>query len=193
MTAEKYEKMLRMTDRQLVELCRSGRTEAADILLERYKPLVRKLSRARFIEGGDGDDLLQEGMIGLYRAVCDFDSSENTSFSTFAALCINRQMIRAMESARRKKHQMLNQAENLDAEGMNEPKTLPENDPERLVISQEDYDEKLRLLQDKLSPFEGKVLRLYLDGWEYREIAGILGKHPKSVDNAIQRIRQKAK
>lgn len=181
-----------LPDEQLIEMARGGDSTAVGILLERYKPLVLRLSRARFIAGGDRDDLLQEGMIGLYKAVCSYDPSREAGFPSFAALCIDRQMLRAIEASQRVKNQPLNTSvglENLTEEGAEweAPDT-----PEQIVIEKTAYDERLRNLMNRLGPVEKQVLSGYLAGLDYREIAEQIGRTPKAVDNAVQRIRRKA-
>lgn len=182
------------SDEELIRAYRAGGRDAADQLLTRYKPLVLKLSRARFIVGGDRDDLIQEGMIGLYKAVRDYDSekAQSASFSTFAALCIDRQMLRAIEASQREKNRPLNTSLLLADEEWEHVIRQMADSPETIVIDQEMNDEKFRALWDLLSPMEKKVLSLYVSGMDYREIAGALGKPPKSIDNAIQRIRKKS-
>lgn len=181
-----------MKDGELIRMAREGDESAVEALLTRYKPLVLKLSRARFIAGGDREDLLQEGMIGLYQAIMSYDPEREAGFPAFAALLIDRQMMRAIEVSQRVKNQPLNTSvdlESLDGEEM-EPATR--DTPENIVLSKTAYDETLRAIMSRLGPLEKKVLMLYLEGLGYREIAGRLGKTPKAVDNAVQRIRKKA-
>lgn len=181
-------------DEELILAYRAGEADAADALLSRYKPLVLKLSRARFIVGGDHDDLIQEGMIGLYKAMRDYDAekAQSASFSTFAALCIDRQMLNAIEASQREKNRPLNTSLLLSDEEWDHVIRRMAESPETIVIDQEVNDEKLRKLWEMLSPMERKVLGLYVAGLEYREIAEALGKSPKSIDNALQRIRKKS-
>jgi RNA polymerase sporulation-specific sigma factor len=180
------------TDEDLVRDYRSGRVQAVDCLMERYKSFVRALARARFLIGGDQEDLIQEGMIGLYKAVQNFDETKNASFRTFAALCINRQIAKAIEEAQRKKHIPLNDRVPLTDEEWNERFQSEGISPEAIVIGRESTDETLKKIKQLLSPMETQVLDLYLSGLDYREIAAHLGREPKSVDNAIQRIRKKS-
>lgn len=182
-----------MSDKELIGLYRCGREEAADILLERYKPLVLRLSRARFIAGGERDDLIQEGMIGLYKALRDYDPDKTTaaSFATFAALCVDRQMLNAIDASQREKNRPLNNSVMLtDEEWENALRQIAES-PEKIVIDHEVIDERFKHLREILSPMERKVLELFLRGMDYREIAETMGKTPKSIDNALQRIRKK--
>ncbi len=185
--------MSRYSDDELISASREGKNEAVDQLLERYKPLVLKLSRARFIAGGERDDLIQEGMIGLYKAVRDYDPDRTASFATFAALCIDRQMLNAIDASRREKNLPLNNSVGLTDEELEQAVRQITESPEKIVIEQEMTDEKIAWLRENLSPLEKKVLGLYISGLDYREIAAVLGKPPKSVDNALQRIRRKSR
>ena len=171
-----------------------------DFLLEKYKNLVRKKANALFLLGGDTDDLIQEGMIGLFKAVRDYDPAGGSSFYSFAGLCITRQMYKAVEAAARKKHSPLNTYISLS--GNEEPdgdvvqleSTLQiEGNPENILVHQEQMEQLLGQMEDALSPMERQVLNLYLAGNNYRQIAGILDRPEKSIDNALQRIRQKIK
>ena len=183
-----------LSDEQLVVLYRSGDGEAGDALLEKYKPFVRHLTRARYLAGGDRDDLIQEGMIGLYKAIRDFEPDRDAKFITFAGLCINRQMIKAIESSTRMKNQPLNESVELTEEeiGGSSAPAYPLN-PESILIEQERTDERMEKIFINLSPMEREVLQLFLDGMGYREIAQSLDRTPKQIDNAIQRIRKKAR
>lgn len=178
-----------MNDEELVRLFQNGDEEAGDRLLEKYKPLVLRFSRARFIPGGDRDDLIQEGMIGLYKAMRDFREGRGASFSTFAALCVDRQILRAIEASGREKNRALNDA--VGFTGDEEEGRGFDVSPEQILIEREEEEERLRQLRSRLSPLESQVLDLFLDGMDYKEIAAKLGKSPKSVDNALQRIRKK--
>lgn len=179
----------------LVARAQAGDQEAMDELLTSYKGLVLRLSRARFLVGGDKDDLIQEGMIGLYKAIRDYDPEAGVRFSSFAVLCIDRQMLHAIEASRREKNRILNDSISLTGEEWESAAHTPdpEGDPEAIVLGQSDLSERLKELRIKLSPLEERVLDLCLAGEGYREIAEILGKEPKSIDNAIQRIRKKSK
>ena len=191
------------TDEELVELLRQGDTEVMDYLLEKYKFIVRQKARVLYLAGGEADDLIQEGMIGLIKAVRDFDVTQKTSFSSFAELCVSRQMYSAIEASNRKKHLPLNSYVSLyeDSEEVGEGRSLPlidtiesskENDPEVLYFGKEYTEAFAEQLKELLSPLENHVLYLHLMGTDYRTIAELLGKSPKSVDNALQRIKTKA-
>lgn len=190
-----------LKDEELIKLYRDGNEDAIDIIFERYKYLVRKKAKAMYIAGGDNDDLIQEGMIGLYKAVRDYNEDRQASFATFAGMCINRHMMSAVTASNRKKNIPLNSYVSFDApaDGNEQSGTRlvevlkPDNEqnPEYMFIDRE----HTRLLEDKivsaLSVYEKKVLDMYLEGKDYIEIAKELNKQPKSVDNAIQRIRIK--
>ena len=168
----------------------------ADYLMEKYKGLVRKKARAMFLIGGDTDDLIQEGMIGLFKAIRDYQEEREASFYHFAELCINRQLYSALEASNRKKHQPLNsyislsEQEHPDAVAA-ELLVDKESGPEQTVIEQEVWEEYKKRLAQKLSRMENQVLQYYLEGNHYIQIAEMMGKSPKSIDNALQRIRQK--
>lgn len=186
-----------VTDEQLIEQLRGGQTKVMDYLMEKYKNLVRKRANALYLIGGETEDLIQEGMIGLFKAVQDYRSDKEVSFYHFAELCVNRQMYTAVEASQRKKHTPLNTYVSLDAgqekesaylESGNHPQTL---NPETLFISQETVRLLLKQANERLSPMERQVLALYLEGMNYHQIAEHMGKTPKAVDNALQRIRGK--
>ena len=190
-----------LRDEELIKLYRDGNEDAIDIIFERYKYLVRKKAKAMYIAGGDNDDLIQEGMIGLYKAVRDYNEDRQASFATFAGMCINRHMMSAVTASNRKKNIPLNSYVSFDAPADGDEQSgtrlvevlKPDNEqnPEYMFIDRE----HTRLLEDKivsaLSVYEKKVLDMYLEGKDYIEIAKELNKQPKSVDNAIQRIRIK--
>lgn len=190
-----------LKDEELIKLYRDGNEDAIDIIFERYKYLVRKKAKAMYIAGGDNDDLIQEGMIGLYKAVRDYNEDRQASFATFAGMCINRHMMSAVTASNRKKNIPLNSYVSFDAPADGDEQSgtrlvevlKPDNEqnPEYMFIDRE----HTRLLEDKivsaLSVYEKKVLDMYLEGKDYIEIAKDLNKQPKSVDNAIQRIRIK--
>ena len=189
------QKINELTDEELSLLSKSGNSEAEDILMERYKGYVRKLSHARYLVGGDSDDLIQEGMIGLMKAVRDYDPEKGASFKTFATLCIMRQQTTAIDSAVRKKNEPLNHSISISSEEWESAVRMmrEQQSPEEILVSNESSMELLGHLKDILSPFENEVLELYLQEKGYREIAEELGKTPKIIDNAIQRIRIKVK
>ena len=193
----------RMTDEQLLCDYKNGNQEIMDYLMVKYKSMVRKKARAMYLLGGENEDLIQEGMIGLIKAVRDFDVTQKTSFSSFAELCVSRQMYSAIEASNRKKHLPLNSYISLyeDSEQEGEERSLPlidtiesskENDPEVLYFGKEYTEAFAEQLKELLSPLENHVLYLHLMGTDYRTIAELLGKSPKSVDNALQRIKTKA-
>ena len=193
----------RMTDEQLLCDYKNGNQEIMDYLMVKYKSMVRKKARAMYLLGGENEDLIQEGMIGLIKAVRDFDVTQKTSFSSFAELCVSRQMYSAIEASNRKKHLPLNSYVSLyeDSEQVGEGRTLPlidtiesskENDPEVLYFGKEYTEAFAEQLKELLSTLENHVLYLHLMGTDYRTIAELLGKSPKSVDNALQRIKTKA-
>lgn len=193
----------RMTDEQLLCDYKNGNQEIMDYLMVKYKFMVRKKARAMYLLGGENEDLIQEGMIGLIKAVRDFDVTQKTSFSSFAELCVSRQMYSAIEASNRKKHLPLNSYISLyeDSEQEGEGRSLPlidtiesskENDPEVLYFGKEYTEAFAEQLKELLSPLENHVLYLHLVGTDYRTIAELLGKSPKSVDNALQRIKTKA-
>ena len=190
----------RMTDEQLLCDYKNGNQEIMDYLMVKYKSMVRKKARAMYLLGGENEDLIQEGMIGLIKAVRDFDVTQKTSFSE---LCVSRQMYSAIEASNRKKHLPLNSYVSLyeDSEQVGEGRSLPlidtiesskENDPEVLYFGKEYTEAFAEQLKELLSPLENHVLYLHLMGTDYRTIAELLGKSPKSVDNALQRIKTKA-
>ena len=196
----KYE---RMTDEQLIRELRAGNRDIMDYVMVKYKSMVKKKARAMYLIGGDNDDLIQEGMIGLIKAVRDYDTSQGTSFSSFAELCVSRQMYSAIEMSKRKKHLPLNSYISLYEESGNEGdgrktplidtiEPQQDNDPEVLYFNREYTEAFVEQLKESLSPLESHVLYLHMMGTDYRTIAELLGKSPKSIDNALQRIRGKA-
>ena len=187
------------TDEELIERLRGGEAEITDYILEKYKPLVRKKTNAMYLIGGETEDLIQEGMIGLFKAIRDFSFEKGTSFFTFAELCISRQLYSALEASNRKKHMPLNTyisfSNQEDEDGVNLEQMVTEQtiSPEQMLIEQERKKEFFEKLEEKLSSMEKKVLYLYLEGSSYTQIAILLEKTPKSIDNTLQRIRGKIK
>ena len=184
------------SDEELIEKLRQGENDITDYILEKYKPLVRKKTNAMYLIGGETEDLIQEGMIGLFKAIRNYRPDKDASFYHFAELCINRQLYSALEASNRKKHQPLNSYISLsdqDNQGAVAAELLvdQERGPEQMVIEQELWEEYKKRLEQNLSKMENKVLQYYLDGNHYIQIAEIMGKSPKSIDNALQRIRQK--
>ena len=193
----------RLTDEQLIERLGAGEREIMDHLMVKYKSMVRKKARAMYLLGGENEDLIQEGMIGLIKAVRDFDPSQGTSFSSFAEMCVSRQMYSAIEASKRKKHLPLNTYISIyeESEVEKDGRTMPlidtiepeqETDPEALYFGKEYTEAFVEQLKGNLSALENHVLYLHLMGTDYRKIAELLDKSPKSIDNALQRIKSKA-
>ena len=186
----------KLSDEELVKLFRAGDDDVDEYLMAKYKPVVLKRARALYLEGGDRDDLLQEGMLGLYKALKEYDPARGeASFLTFATTCIRNQMYKAIAAANRKKNAFLNEAVSFsDLEG--QEAELPSgkaDNPEDLVIQQEAEELLYRKIKEVLSPMENEVLGLYLDGQSHKEIGLALGKNEKAVENALQRIRKKVR
>ena len=189
----------KMTDEQLIELLREGKTEITDYLMEKYKDMVRKQARAMYLWGGENDDLIQEGMIGLFKAVQDYDPKEGASFSSFAGLCVSRQMYTAIKASQRKKHAPLNSYVSLDEEPDNDGQipltevlqSLTNGNPEDMVIDQENVEAFQKKIEKCLSKMEKEVLALTLQGLDYHQVAQIMDKSPKSIDTALRRIKGK--
>ncbi len=187
-------------DEELVELSGAGDKEATECLLVRYKNLVLSKARMYFLVGADEKDIIQEGMIGLFKAIRDFDINKQTSFKGFAELCIKRQIITAVKTATRQKHMPLNTYISLsnpmydgDSEGFLEEilSGARDDDPEKLFISKENAEFLSVKMEEVLSVLEKKVLALYLEGKSYQEISVIISKPQKSIDNALQRVKKK--
>lgn len=186
------EKFDNVSDEELIMRFRAEETSIEDYLMEKYKGLVRQKARAMFLIGGDTDDLIQEGMIGLFKAVRDYQPGREAIFATFAGVCIDRQLYSAIQSSNRQKHIPLNSYVSLNQEEEGSPIwELSVENPESIVIDQENARDLQQKFMGFLSPMERKVLDLYLRGEGYVEIARILNKSPKSIDNALQRIRSK--
>ena len=180
------------SDEELIRRLHAGEEGISDYLMEKYKEFVRRKARAMYLMGGETDDLIQEGMIGLFKAVKDYRPEKETSFRTFAGLCIDRQMYNAIQSYNRKKHMPLNSYISLSSE--EEAGSLESQwseNPEAVIIDRERTSALEKKIRDTLSPMENKVLTYYLQGCEYVKIAELMGKSPKSIDNALQRIRGK--
>jgi RNA polymerase sporulation-specific sigma factor len=190
-----------LSDDELVARFQGGDNDSLDVLLQRYRRFTRAKARGYFLIGADSDDIEQEGMIGLFKAVRDFRPDRQASFRAFAELCITRQIITAIKTATRQKHQPLNSYLSLSGsrpgeefgagtvEEVLEAKGLI--DPIEFIISMEDLRSMRRMMTEMLSKLEVEVLRLYVEGKSYQEIAGVLGRHVKSIDNALQRIKRK--
>ena len=178
-------------DEALCALAASGDRRAEEVLIGRYTRMVRALSRPLFLMGGDSEDLIQEGMLGLWKAVRDYVPHRGASFRTFAQTCVKNSMISAIKTAAGKHHIPLNDSVPFETLLFDRNDQLAVSDPETLYIDREIYREQLDQFYSKLSGFEAKVLDLYLNGLSYLEISDQVNRSPKSVDNAVQRIRRK--
>lgn len=183
----------RFTDEELIERLRSGEQELEDYLMEKYKGMVLKKAHAMFIVGGEREDLIQEGMIGLFRALRDYQPGKSATFATFANLCVERQLYKAIEMSGRLKNKPLNSYISLSEEEspILDSLVFEQQDPEAIVIDRENVNVIQEKIRQHLSPFETQVLDSYLEGMAYTQIAEDMGKSPKSIDNALQRIRGK--
>ncbi|HEY6397624.1 MAG TPA: RNA polymerase sporulation sigma factor SigH [Solirubrobacteraceae bacterium] len=189
-------------DRYLIALAKHGHADAYDRIVRRYYGFVRLKASSYFLAGGDADDLIQEGLVGLYKAVRDYRSDRESSFRNFAELCITRQIITAVKTATRNKHSPLNQYISFSSSAPggasdNEPtveETLPGSavhDPVNQVISSEELRALVACISTALSELESRVLALYLDGHSYEEVGRRIGCDCKTVDNALQRVKRK--
>ncbi len=189
-------------DEALVDAVLAGDSEAMEFLMNKYKNLVRSRARTLFLVGADKEDLIQEGMIGLYKAIRDFKAERGVSFQSFAELCINRQMYSAIKGSNTKKNQPLNNYISIDSMEGSEGQESPveqllgidfekNQNPEKIVIDKESADVLEYTLVGHLSDLEKKVLEFYMKDYNYNRIAMALGKEPKAVDNALQRIKKK--
>jgi RNA polymerase sporulation-specific sigma factor len=189
-----------LEDEVILEYVREGDQEALTFLIQKYRNFVKAKSRSYFLIGADREDIIQEGMIGLYKAIRDYKEDKLSSFKAFAELCITRQIITAIKTATRQKHIPLNSYVSLDKpiydeesdrtllDVLTETKNM---DPEELVINQEENVDIELKMSELLSDLERKVLSLYLDGRSYQEISEELNRHVKSIDNALQRVKRK--
>ena len=189
-----------MTDEEIVLLCHGGDTAAEEFLLNKYKNFVRSKARSYFLIGADHEDIVQEGMIGLYKSIRDYKQEKLSSFRAFAELCITRQIITAIKTATRQKHIPLNSYVSLNKPLYDEEsdRTLLDiimegnsGNPEDMIINQENLGSIHQKINEVLSGLEQEVLSAYLDGKSYQEIAESLGRHVKSIDNALQRVKRK--
>ena len=186
-----------LSDEELCVLAASGKREAEETLVTRYHWLVRTCARPYFLAGGDSEDLTQEGMVGLLKAVREYDAAKEASFRTFAEVCIRNRLYSVLRAAARDKHTALNQSVPLDTPFFDGnsytsgTSNLAQRNPEDYLIDREYTAALLSGVRKQLSEFEAKILGYYLDGLSCREIAETVGKPPKSVDNAVQRIRRK--
>ena len=189
-----------MTDEEIARLAQAGDEEASAFLLRKYKNFVRSKAHSYFLVGADHEDIVQEGMIGLFKAIRDFRPEKLASFHAFAEICVTRQIITAIKTATRQKHIPLNSYISLNKPIYEEEsdRTLMDiitetqvADPEEMLIGRESYSNIESRIQESLSPFECRVMEAYMDGKSYQEIAEALGRHVKSIDNALQRIKRK--
>ena len=182
-----------LSDEQLIELLRKGESGPEEYLVKKYKGMVLKKAHAMFLIGGEQEDLIQEGMIGLFKAVRDYRFDKNASFATFAALCVERQMYKAIEISGRQKHKPLNSYISLSEEDgpLRDTEDASQQNPETIIIGEENAQQMLEDIKQALSPMENQVLDYYLEGADYLQIAEKMKKSPKSIDNALQRIRGK--
>lgn len=188
--------LIKSTDEELVVLCQQGNDEAIDTLLLRYKKFVNKLTRGYFLIGAQTEDLVQEGLIGLFKAFRDYKTDKNIQFRSFARLCINRQIITAIKQSQRFKHRPLNNYLSLTYQENDENALIDiiESEglsPENMVISKEEVDGLNSRIKKELSRFEKNVLAKFLEGMSYSEISESLNSNNKSIDNALQRIKKK--
>ena len=192
-----------MSENDIINLAQKRENAAMEYLLEKYKPLVRQKTRKLFLIDGDKDDLIQEGMIGLFKAVRDYQVGKDAAFRTFADLCISRQLYSAIKKSNRLKNQPLNSYVSIysdefsDADELAGDRTVISSgsdniaNPEAIMIDRENAIDMQNKMFDKLSKMEREVLKRYLEGMTYQEIAADMDKSPKSIDNALQRIKGK--
>lgn len=192
-----------ISDEELIVRLRDGEENITDFLMDKYKNLVRSKAKSMYILGADREDLIQEGMIGLFKALRDYDSGRDASFLTFADLCVSRQMYTAVQASRRKKHTPLNSYISLysgvamggdngeETELVNVLSSLSEKSPEEAWIDKENMALLEKTIDKELSSFEKQVLDLYVTGMGYVQIARVLGRDEKSTDNALQRLKGK--
>lgn len=193
----------KMSENDIINLAQNKEDSAMEYILEKYKPLVRQKTRKLFLIDGDKDDLIQEGMIGLFKAVRDYQAGKDAAFRTFADLCISRQLYSAIKKSNRLKNQPLNSYISIYSDEFNDADELAGDrtvissgsdniaNPEAIVIDRESAVDMQNQMFDKLSKMEREVLKRYLDGMTYQEIAADMEKSPKSIDNALQRIKGK--
>lgn len=202
-SSETVKKYQNETDEMLIERLRDGERDITDYIMNKYKNLVRSKAKSMYILGADNEDLIQEGMIGLFKAIRDYDAGRDASFFTFADLCISRQMYTAVQASNRKKHKPLNSYISLYATSHEEENGREseefinflgldtQKDPEQLLIDKENVLSLEKKIEEELSAFEKQVLDLYLTGMTYTQIARVLGRDEKSTDNALQRMKAK--
>lgn len=195
-----------ISDEELILRLRDGESNITDFIMDKYKNLVRSKAKTMYILGADTEDLIQEGMIGLFKAIRDYDCGRDASFYTFADLCVSRQMYTAVQASRREKHVPLNtyislysvnsaaeREEGEDVQLINALASGSGTNPEELLIDKENVENIERIIEKELSSFEKEVLDLYVVGMSYSQIAKVLGRDEKSTDNALQRIKTKLK
>lgn len=187
------ESLASFTDEKLAALAQGGDDRAFDYLLDKYRVLVRKKSSSYYIIGADRDDIIQEGMIGLFKAIRDYRPEKESSFYHFAELCISRQMYTAIEASNRKKHAPLNSYVSLSEPESGGIGELLETSPEQMMIDRENVAQIKERIEKSLSDMEKEVLAYYMQGMNYVQIAEIMERSPKSIDNALQRIKNKLK
>ena len=203
-TNNRYGDYDKITDEELIDRLRGGEEPVMDYICDKYKNLVRSKAKSMYILGGDNEDLIQEGMIGLFKAVRDYDSGRDASFFTFADLCVSRQLYTAVQASRRKKHQPLNTYVSLYCEPAGEREGRDtqlleifggrtQQSPEELFLDKERVAYLEAAIDRELSGFEKQVLDLYMTGMSYSQIAKVLGRDEKSTDNALQRVKSKAR
>jgi len=198
-----YSDYEQISDEELIDRLRNGEEQITDYICDKYKNLVRSKAKSMFILGGDNEDLIQEGMIGLFKAVRDYDSGRDASFYTFADLCISRQMYTAVQASKRQKHIPLNsyvsfygsanesdREDNSLLEALEDPAKM---NPEEMFLDKERVAYLQQMIEQELSTFEKQVLDLYMTGMSYVQIAKVLGRDEKSTDNALQRLKSKIK
>ncbi len=200
MHTDNYEKFAALSDEELVIMSKQGNEAATDYIIGKYKNFVKSKARTYFLIGADKEDIIQEGMIGLYKAIRDYNSDRLASFKGFAELCITRQIITAIKTATRQKHIPLNSYISLNKSAYDDESErmlidlIAESEnfnPEEIMISKEHFDNILKKMSDVLSKYEWQVMNLFLGGKSYVEIAKKLNKSEKSIDNALQRIKKK--
>lgn len=191
------------TDEELILRLREGEPGITEYILDKYKNLVRAKAKSMYILGADAEDLIQEGMIGLFKAIRDYDAGRDASFLTFADLCVSRQMYTAVTASGRKKHMPLNTyisfSQTFESEGENSDKSLEDTlagdagDPEAIMIDRENVEDIEHFIDSDLSDFEREAVELHLTGMSYIQIAKVLGRDEKSTDNALTRAKGKIK
>lgn len=191
-----------LTDESIVKMAQEGSSTAYEYLISKYRGLAKNKSKSYYIAGGDNEDVIQEGMIGIFKAIRDFDETQNTSFRTFVEICINRQIITAIKTANRQKHQILNESVSLNMPADRDNDETPaltellaansaDTDPEAMMLMKEVVDYLKANEKDLFSNLENEIWNQMLKGKNYREIAHALRRPAKTVDNAIQRIKRK--